>query len=66
MPRWFLKAGSRERTFFEKIGVLGTKNWEICVLRAEILVKNKAEMQNVSKFLKWGPHERCINGKLVG
>ena len=34
---------ARERIFYEKVGVLGTKIWEICILRAEILSKNKAE-----------------------
>ena len=43
VPRGFPKVGSRERIFFEKLGVLGTKIWEICLFRAEILAKNKAE-----------------------
>lgn len=40
VPRGFPKVGSRERIFFEKLGVLGTKIWEIWLLKAEILAKN--------------------------
>ena len=43
VPHGFPKVGSREWIFFEKLGVLGMKLWEICILRAEILAKNKAE-----------------------
>ena len=50
MPCRFPKAGSRERVFLKKWGVLGAKILKLCVLRAEILAKNKAE--NAIFFLK--------------
>ena len=43
MPRGFPKEGSRERIFFEKLGLLGSKILKFCVLRAKILAKSKAE-----------------------
>ena len=43
VPRGFQKVGSRERVFLEKWGVLGAKILKFCLLRAEILAKNKAE-----------------------
>ena len=50
VPYGFPKNGSRERIFrLEKLGVLGTKKMNICVLRAEILVKTRLEMHNFSK-----------------
>ena len=43
VPRGFPKVGSKERVFLEKIGVLGAKIQKFCVLRVEILAKNKTE-----------------------
>ena len=43
VPRGFPKVLSRERVFLEKLGVLEAKIQKFCILRAEILAKNKAE-----------------------
>ena len=66
VPHRFPKVGSREQILLEKWGALGTKIWKICILRAESLVKTRLKMQNFSKNWKWGTHEQCIDGKLVG
>ena len=67
MPHGFPKVGSRERVFLEKLGVLGAKIQKFCVLRAEILPKNKAENAKFFKNCKWeGAHEQCIDCKLIG
>ena len=61
----FPKVGFREPIFYEKIGVFGIKFWEICTLRAEILVKNKPENSFFSlKVDSVGPHAQCIDGKI--
>ena len=49
VPHRFPKVGSRERVFLKKLGVLGAKIRKFCLLRAEILAKNKAENANFSK-----------------
>ena len=43
MPGGFPKEESKEWVSLEKLGVLGVKIQKVCMLRAEILVKNKAE-----------------------
>ena len=43
MPHGFPKVGSREQIFIEKRGILGTNILKICILRADILMKNKVE-----------------------
>ena len=62
----FPKVGSRERVFFEKQGVLGPKILKFCILRIEILAKNKGENAKFFLKLKMGAHERHIDGELVG
>ena len=47
MPHGFPKVGSRERVFLEKLRVLEAKILKFCVLRTEILAKNKAENAKV-------------------
>ena len=55
-----------ERIFYEKLGVMGTKIWENCVLRAEILA-TRLKMQFFLRIENRGrAHEWCIDGKLVG
>ena len=46
VPRGFPKVGYRELAFLEKMGVLEAKIQKFCILRAEILAKNKAENAN--------------------
>ena len=49
VPHGFPKVGSREQIFLDKLGILGKKIWKICVLRAEILAKDKTENAIFSK-----------------
>ena len=50
----FLNVGPRKWVFLKKkkkkVGVLGTKIWKICILRAEILAKTRLKMQNFLKI----------------
>ena len=52
----FPNIGSRAWIFFRKLGVLGTKIWEICVLEAEILAKNKVEKSKIFLKIEIGMH----------
>ena len=58
----FPKVGYRKQIFFEKLRVLETKIWEICILRAEILVKNKAEKYKISLKIE---NEGHMSGTLM-
>ena len=56
MLHGFPNVGSRERVFFEKLGIFRAKIQKFCILRAEILAKYKAKirMQIYSKIVNGG------------